>query len=321
MTSRIKHSLLLAVGVLTLGIFLWMRSLASWRPVKVGTVAPNRSVSNLARDGKTALIWGSVPPFILNIESGQKTSWPHVNTNFLGFSPSSPRWAFFLNFTRQKELEVREIQTARLKRTFRWPKSRFNTQLVFDGQPDNIGIVDGVTFQHWNIPSGQILHKLQLDVRTLPGDSPSYALSKDGTELVGCSGDQGRVWNTTSGKLLRSWKLDSTNYGFPTFFSDDARVVAYTYTSSTEVQPPLVFVDTTTGKVRWKTKENPTPHYRTGDELVVPDATGCAILDINTGLPKRHLPGPLTKDRLLLATPEYIYTLNDKREILRWRAR
>lgn len=302
------------------GTFLWMRSLASWRPVKVGEIPPGESVYFLSSDAKTAFLSRGGQPSFFDVESGRHIQWPINNSSdSLEFSPHAPNWVFTLKLDKQNSVEVRDLATGHLKRTFRWPKSQFNSQSISDSDGNRVGIVEGDIFRQWNIATGQQLRQVQLDIYTLSGNSAHYVISPDGKRLVGYSDNRGIVCDTSSGKTIVSWKISS--FGFPRFFSDDARVVAYTYISSTNVTPPIVFVDTSTGRVKWTASGNSSLYYHTGEEILLLGQRGCDILDVNTGRSMRHLPGPCKGDKVLRATPDYIYTLSAKSEILRWRAR
>lgn len=292
-----------------------LRSLASWRPTKIGQIPAGASVYFLSNDAKTVMLSGAKSAIILDLERNRQIKWPRPNS-YPVVSPYAPNWAF--TFVKGAQLEVRDLSTGQLNRTLRWPQTPFSPGLVSISDGNLIGVVDGDTFYEWNATTGQLLHKTKL-LGSLLSDKGSYAVSLNGAQLVGCTDKEGAVWDTSSGKRIHSYKIRAWN--FPSFFSKDARIVAYIDTPATGVQPSIVFVDTATGKIKWQIKYNPSLYRSTGDELVFTDATGCAILNVKTGITKRHLPGPLKDANILRATPDYIYTLNGSHKILRWRAR
>jgi len=82
------------------------------------------------------------------------------------------------------------------------------------------------------------------------------------------------------------------------------------------------FVDTSTGKIKWKSKGGNYDYVLFENEVFWPRKKGCDVLDLDTGRLRRGLPGPRHFDcTVVRVTHDWIYTSNSKGEILRWRAR
>ncbi len=326
MTRRTKISLIALIGIAAIGLFFWMRSLASWRPVKIGQMKPGYSVNYISNDNHTALI-GTYSTrrneTVLNLDNGSTIDWPETPYPVAHFSQNSPEWGFaFENKMGQGELHARELQSGRLKRTFQWPlpPRQKSPEIMLAPDGKTVSVVDAPHLFQWDIQSGKLLRQVVLKkpVPSTPGSPIRFALSSDGTRLIECAHGRGLIWDSASGKMVQSWPTKA--YDYPAFFSPDERVVVYTYLSSTE-NPPYAFVDTATGKILWNTTDDISESSFYDDEIFILGKTNCEILDNATGRLKRHLPGPCQSDGAIMrVTPDYIYTMNYKGEILRWRA-
>ena len=328
-----KLTLLALTALAAVSLFLWMRSLISWRPIKLGQVNTVYTISFLSSDDHTALLmtddFQEGP--ILDLNSGTGIGWPENFSPNVAFSQNSTERAFvFEDKAGKGQVRAREIQSGQLKRTFSWPRSskKSDPEVLLSHDEKTLSVVDSASVFQWNIESGKLLRQLRLENPPNPssGPPPQFILSPDGSHLIGCIAGQGKIWQLPSGHVLRSWTTKAV--GSPVFFSSDARIVIYAYFLSSNVQSCL-FVDATTGRILWdsadaavKTIEDVKPSSFLGGDLFVLRNTGCEVLDSLTGHTKRELNNPRQSDgRILRVTPDHIYTQNDRGEIFRWRAR
>ncbi|BCM90114.1 hypothetical protein IAD21_01965 [Abditibacteriota bacterium] len=327
MKRPLKIFLFALTVIVVIGGVLWMRSLASWRPVKIGRGdGLEMSVFYLSGDEHTLL--SNRPgntrnfPYINDITTGKSINWPEREPAYWTFSRTVPELTASVERKgNQGELRVREVRNGHLKRAFHWPAQKpFLPSLFLSSNGKTVGAVQNFCCFLWNIESGQLIRRVKLNRASLPRDSVvEYGLSRDGKRLIGCTKGPGRTWDATSGKILLSWKgVSNQNFAF---FSADAHIAVYTWLSTTEFQT-YYFVDTATGKVTGKLDENVTPNSMQGDEIFLPHKSNCQVFDTFTGRLVRQLPGPRLSDgRILRATHNWIYTASVKNEIFRWRAR
>ena len=233
-------------------------------------------------------------------------------------------------FENQMEvLGVRELKTGRLKRTYQWPLQHLDdgkevTPLLSPDEKTLFVIDDPCVFP-LDVQSGRSLRKIELQhhLTSISSYVPIFALSPDGTRLIGCASErQGRTWRLPSGAEVKSWTTDASIHSHPDFLSPNARVAIYTYTAGDQTNP-VFFVDAATGKTLWRVKNAIFGKNQFfNEEIFVPQKSNCQVLDLLTGRIKRELPGPRQSDGFILRIkPDSIYTLNPKGEVLRWRAR
>ena len=321
MTSRSKRLLLAGAALLILAAFLWMRSLSSWRPVKVGATSPRIApIGFLSEDGKMGLCLATdegaeYVTVIANLGSGRTTNWPDENA-ILGFSETFPEWVVSADVYAGK-IKVRDVRTGKLKQTLRWVPGIFTPQLVHTPDASTAAIVGKSTFFLWDVNSGKQLVRVPLKKPLADAGDELYALSPDGTRLIGCDWERGAIWNARSGQVLRSWTIGGDTR--PVLISNDTRVLVHE-TFETNL---FSFVDSSTGKVLWQIqRNNASPYLIEDSEVLFSTSERCEVFDLFTGHLKRQLAGPRESDGdIVRTTHDYIYTFNSKNEIWRWRAR
>ena len=310
----------LSVIIVVVGV-LWMRSLASWRPQKVAQLGKYDNFIFLSSDERTALVFslGKHKPLDLfykrDTATNKITRWTQGQSIFHGipaFSQSSPDLAASIEIKgNEGALRIHEVPTGHLKRTFHWPAQKRPTTILLSPNGDTAAIVQGHDLFRWNIANGELT---RTRLSTQPGSEfLTYALSPDGTTIIGWGRGQGEIWIAASGKSLCHWTNIANKHLL--CFSPDARIAVHR-------SQTYDFVDTSTGKVNWRTDSNIDPSAMCGDEIVFPRKDDCEVRGIFTGKTKRRLVGPRQSEgRVVRVTPDYIYTLNSRNQILRWRAR
>lgn len=338
--KRRQIVLMSVAGLAAVGVFFWMRALASWRPVKLGQVGQGYSIGYVSNDERVAYVYSredgdDARKKLVDLQGGKVIAFDEENGAKFSFSDTSPAWASAVSrdYEKQKqfELRIREAETGKLKRVIQWPvniNSFVQDFPIHDGK--TMWVITEPILWQWDIESGKIIRKVALEKPSRPHPismrliEPLYGLTPDGKQLIryfekqGLDEGQGKVWQTRSGALLRSWTSEAP--GSPLFFSPDARVVVCGDDSSGT--KTSYFVDTSDGKVKWKTRGGNYDYLFFENEVFWPRNKGCDVLDVDTGRLKRHLPGPRHVDSTLVrVTRDWIYTSNSKGEILRWRAR
>lgn len=339
MTTRTKRLLFAATTLLALLTFLWMRSVAYWRPVKVARVnipyadyyrglqGGSRGCTFLSDDEQFALLspWDDLFIDALDLRDKSRILWK-VEATFI-VSRQSPESVFVFNPNEGKDsLRARDLRSGRLKRMYRWPvlPKDYAPSLLLSPDEKTLWAVDSGRLFAWDVQSGHLLHQTTLK-HPFDSNSPaeiSFVLSPDGTHLLGCQERKARLWHLPSGVETTSWTVKASLHAVPYAFSPNGRVVIYMDFSVGKTYPVL-FVDAATGKLLWQTtKYDVSKRAMSNDEIFVPEKNNCRVLDLFTGRPKRELSFPRHSDgEILRVTPDYIYTLNTKAEILRWHAR
>ena len=332
MISRTKRLLLATTTLLILVASFWMRSLASWRPVKVGRTSTNKGpIEFLSEDGRTGLSFiyhgdedDQYGDEITDFQSGRTTAWPDKEA-ILGFSNTAPGLAILADGERG-QIRVRDVRTGRLKQTLPWVRGIFETRFVNTTRASTVAIVGADTFFSWDLNSGKQLIRVSLK-NPFTTDDELYTLSPDGTRLVGCCWERGTIWNAQSGQVLKSWTIKGDVH--PDLISRDARVLVY---NASEIDCYL-FVDSSTGKVLWQRQKNGDdrafPWLGEDDEVLFSTSEQCQVFDLSTGHLKRQLARPREIDgNFVRITHDYIYavhnssdTMNSNGEVWRWRAR
>lgn len=230
------------------------------------------------------------------------------------FSQSSPDLAAYIETkANQGILRIYEVGTGRLKRAFHWPAKMVSKTILFSPDGKTVTLIQDNDFFQWNIETGKSIRTLKLEAHGPNSEFLSYALSPDGTKVIGCGKGQGEIWSVASGKSLDSWANAANKQ--QRYFSPDARIAVYS-------SQTYDFVDTATGKVNWQTDGDVDQDSMHKGEIVLPRKSDCQVHDVFSGKIKRQLIGPRQSDgRVVRVTPDYIYILNSQNQILRWRAR
>ena len=348
MKRPVKLTLLSLTAIAVIGAFLWMRVLAYWRPVRLKPFPTGYTPLSISEDGRfvtaglMARYVGQERPFgssnfrDFNLETGrsQPVSWEKAPKSGQKLS-SGVSSGFYWYWKRTKEntfvLAVIPPYSDQPEHVLQWGKELDVTYPEVRVVGQKIFIFTSKGLRAFDLVTDKLDRKIVLQQPHL-SNLPFYAISPDGATLYGCSGQEGKVWNTRTGKLTRKWHSENPKLKEMVQFSPDGRVVVYEEEFLTS-RISYHFVDISTGKLLWtdpnRLKTSTFPHGETTNcfsvgesEFVCPQKTTCEVLDMLTGRLKRRLPGPRQDDgQILRVTHDWIYTTNLQGEIYRWRAR
>ncbi|BCM90115.1 hypothetical protein IAD21_01966 [Abditibacteriota bacterium] len=349
MKRPLKLSLTTCGVAVVLGTLFWMRSLASWRPQKVGVLPKGYIPQYMDSSGNylTVANMGATKPEDMgsfesfDLKTGQSKKWslakqvddvPNPNLSWGWIKRKGLLWSIYSASKKDPGnsiLELRDASTGQLKHTLAWGPREYDLSPDMDVADKTLRVLSRNDFREFDLTTDKLKRLVALKQ---PFDSanqyiPRFAIASNGKALYGCAGTEGRVWDARTGKLLNKWMLGQNGLNDVPQFSPDGLIVVHISTLS-PTAARCYFLDSTTGKVRW-TEDNSVQItdlfladlFIGTEAIVLPKRNNCEVRDVATGRVLRQLPGPRESDsQILRVTPDYIYTQNAKGEIFRWRA-
>ncbi|RYZ80984.1 MAG: hypothetical protein EOP06_24315 [Proteobacteria bacterium] len=225
MKRPLKISLFAVTGIVAVALVFWMRSLASWRPVKLGALPWPYFPQHISKDERfvltTDVISSTAYNFsTLDLVTGKSDKLPTIasveDQSISRFGWADPFY-WYLRSSNESEpltLELQDPQSKLIKHTFRW-KNREDADLVARIDNQTLRILSHYSFREFDLSSDKMTHSVNLEKpfnvfhsEVNEGDTPEeYAISSDGQTLYGYRGINGQIWDASTGKLLQHWKM------------------------------------------------------------------------------------------------------------------
>ena len=294
MTNTKKRCGLVAV-CLALGLFVWIRELASWRPQKIGVWTDARLVEDLGHGP-----WIVTSKQLINVESGHEITVPAnaTETSEYHFSPDGRTFAFTGEAGGNLCIEWRDCASGRLLRKFDKffgnyeSQSNFTFQFLPEGKSLILTADNGVEIS--------TLNGSKFDFFTLPDKTGTASLSSHGKWLFIPKGDGGDIRNSKiydlSKRRLQSEMQKGRGWVMEHQFSPDGNFIIISDTNGPGEDSGTWIADVKTGH---KLRDIATPFRYDFDfpfspdsqRIVVPNSSGERELRITqTGKTIRKLP-------------------------------
>lgn len=337
MKRKTRAILLGLTGILCVAGLVWMRARASWRSQVWARVPQGYSLALISPDGGTVVFCSDQDSDFfrtLNVSSGRFWDWSSTSEGLAGIQDIafvSPSLLGYNAWSKDRPaFQLRRVADASLVQTFKGNAGTlfFDSNARLIESEKRLCLVNAKTFSIWDVASGQPLRQIALqgghfDYRI----SPSNAISPDGQKVFRGLGNGLTIWNTQTGKQIGDWEVKVSptpqpSGGFATFSPDGHLVVFGPPTTSPLPYTNWRVLDTTTGKLLWKCSSVTLSFSDDGQQVAVPLAAGCELRNSATGEVVKRLRSPRLGDgNILRFNSDWIYTLNSKNEVLRWRAR